>query len=57
MTLNKEERDAIDKKLENPKLIVKCPRCGAELEYREFPTAWQVICKTPGCIQCSLRGI
>lgn len=57
MVLSKEERKEVDKKFENPKLVIKCPRCGAILEYIEFPTAEQVKCPTEGCIQVSLRGI
>lgn len=57
MVLNEKEQNALDIKIENPKLIVKCPRCGAVIEYHEFPTAVRVNCPTKGCIEKSLRGI
>ncbi len=37
-TYTKAEWDALEKKLENPKIKVLCPRCGNEIIYdpREF---------------------
>lgn len=57
MVLNDKERKAVDKKFENPKLTVKCPRCGGLLEYKEFQTAAQVRCTTKGCVEVNIRGI
>lgn len=57
MVLTNEERNALNKKLENPKQPIKCPRCGAAIKYQEFPTAFVAKCTTEGCIKKSLRGI
>lgn len=57
MELTKEERAALNEKMKNPHKVVKCPRCGAELGYKAFETAWSVRCPTEGCISKSLRGI
>lgn len=57
MVLTDKENKAIDQKFENPNRVIKCPRCGALLEYKKYQTASQVKCQTEGCIQVSLRGI
>ena len=57
LQLTEEDREAIHKKLNNPEMIIKCSRCGNNLEYLEFPSGCQVTCKTVGCIQNSWRGI
>lgn len=57
MDLTKEEREAVDRKFDNPKRVVKCPRCGSELKYKEYPTAESVKCEKEGCIEVNIRGI
>lgn len=57
MVLTEQERVALNKKLENPESVVKCPRCGALIEIHNYPTAVRVSCKTEGCIQKTIRGI
>ena len=57
MVLTSEERAALNKKIENPKAVVNCPRCGAAIEYHEYATAIRVNCPSDGCIQKTLRGI
>lgn len=57
MVLTEQERVALNKKLENPESVVKCPRCGALIEIYNYPTAVRVSCKTEGCIQKTIRGI
>lgn len=57
MELSKVEQDALNKKLENPKAYVRCPRCGGVIEYKRFDSAIRVKCPTDGCIEKSLRGI
>lgn len=54
--LTEEEKKAIDKKAKDPDAIVKCPRCGNDLEYFDFVIAFQVKCKNKACIQKSWRG-
>lgn len=53
--LTEEEKKAIDKKAKDPDAIVKCPRCGNDLEYFDFAIAFQVKCKNEACIQKSWR--
>ena len=57
MELTKEEREAVDRKFDNPNATVTCPRCGSELKYKEFPTAASVKCETKNCIEVNIRGI
>lgn len=57
MGMTKQEREAVDRKFDNPKSIVKCPRCGAELKYEKYPTAASVKCESQGCIKVTIRGI
>ena len=57
METTEEERKALYLKLEDRKKNVKCPRCGALLEYKEYPTAQQVKCPTKGCLELNIRGI
>ena len=57
MALSEKERAAVDKKIENPQMHVKCPKCGAEIELTKFDTAILVKCATDGCIKVGLRGI
>lgn len=57
MVLSEKEQAALDRKIGNPKLLVSCPRCGAEIKYTKFATAVVAKCPTDGCIKKSLRGI
>lgn len=57
MVLTENEKKALDEKMTNPETNVKCPRCGNELEYKEYSCGCIVKCKTNGCIEASLRGI
>jgi transcription initiation factor IIE alpha subunit len=57
MVLTENEKKALDEKMTNPETNVKCPRCGNELEYKEYSCGCIVKCKTKGCIEASLRGI
>lgn len=57
MEMNNVERAALNKKLDDPKAKVKCPRCGSLIEYQKFDSATLVKCPTEGCIKKSLRGI
>ncbi len=57
MELNNEERAALNKKMENPNAFVKCPRCGAPIEFIKIGNSVVVKCPTEGCIKKSLRGI
>lgn len=57
MVLSVEERKALDYLIQNPKAVVKCPRCGAVIELQRFETAFVVKCANEGCIKKSFRGI
>ena len=57
MVLNDNERTALNKKIDKPNLLVKCPRCGSNIEYQQLSTAIVVKCTTEGCIKKTLRGI
>ena len=57
MVLNDKERKAIGEKMDNPKAIVKCPRCGNDLRYEDRGASIAVICNTPRCINGGIRGI
>ena len=54
---SKEERKAINKKLENPNDKVLCPRCGKELVFREKGTSYSVKCLSDNCLVANFRGI
>lgn len=56
MVLNEKERRAIGEKLNNPKSIVKCPRCGGTLRYEDRGESIAIICSTPRCINGGIRG-
>jgi DNA-directed RNA polymerase subunit RPC12/RpoP len=51
------EIQAMEAKIQNPKEIVICPRCGGRLLFREWPTAVEVRCETENCLHGSIRGI
>lgn len=57
MEYNERENAALDEKMDHPEKVVICPRCGAELRYRAFKTAWEVKCPTDGCLSFTVRGI
>ncbi len=55
--LSEEEFAALLKKAENPTEAVRCPRCRAELNYRDIGNSYEVKCKTEGCIKLTARGL
>ena len=55
--MNNAEKQALSEKLNNPKKIVKCPRCGNEIIFREYGNSIIVECITKNCIHGGLRGI
>ena len=57
MKLSEEEVRIINKKIENPSLSVKCPKCGTELIFIEGRSSDEIRCGTPGCIKGVIRGI
>ena len=57
MAMNKEELTAIDKKMNNPNIDVKCPRCGKSLKYEEYSNGIKVYCESDTNIIDYLRGI
>ena len=56
MELTEAEKKAVYDKLENKKAMIKCPRCGALLIFKEFDSAEQIKCETKGCIEANFRG-
>ena len=57
MGYSKEERNALQKKMENPSTCVICPRCGKTLKFTQLGSAAVVECETKGCIKEVERGI
>ncbi len=57
MEKTEEEKKALRIKFDNPQKQVKCPRCGKEIIYEEYPNAIAVKCETKGCLYSALRGI
>ena len=57
MNLTDEEKKALNRKIEEPDSVVKCPRCGNVILYKEFACGCKAYCKTDGCIEDSVRGI
>ena len=57
MELTREEEKALDQKWENHDLTVTCPRCGKELENKDFGSSAVVQCQTPGCLCETIRGL
>ncbi len=57
MAMNKEELAAVDKKINNPNIDIKCPRCGKSLKYEEYPNGIKVYCESDIDITDCLRGI
>lgn len=57
MKYNEKENKAIDEKMEHPDKKVICPRCGAELMYREVGNSCEVKCPTENCLKASIRGL
>lgn len=57
MDMNNAEKQALSEKLNNPEKIVKCPRCGNEIIYREYGNSIIVECTDKNCIHGGLRGI
>lgn len=51
------ELDALNKKIMNPDAVVRCPRCGNEITFREVGNSCEAKCKTEGCIKESIRGL
>lgn len=37
--------------------IVKCPRCGKELIYKEAGNSYEVKCPTNECLKMTVRGL
>lgn len=54
---SKNELEALDYKAKHKNEVVKCPRCGKELIYREIGNSYEVECSTVGCIIMTVRGI
>ncbi len=54
---NDQENKALDEKENNPNKKVICPRCGKELQYRDFGNSYEVKCPTEGCLKSVFRGI
>ena len=57
MVLSEEEAKAISKKIKQPEIVVKCPRCGNVLRYQDRGASIAIICNTPRCICGGIRGI
>lgn len=57
MDMTKNEKDALKKKLNNPKSTVKCPRCGNIIIYERRGNSIAVECKTQNCIYGGVRGV
>ncbi|MGN0683550.1 MAG: hypothetical protein ACI4JY_07725 [Oscillospiraceae bacterium] len=55
--MNSKEKQALNQKIKDPNLEVKCPRCGNEILYKEYSNGCTVYCKTDGCIKGNVRGI
>ena len=54
---NEQEKDALDRKLNNPMETVMCPRCEKEIEYLVIGNSISVECPSIGCIHTGIRGI
>ena len=54
---SRKEIEAIEAKLSNPAAVVVCPRCGEELQFKNYNSACEVKCKTQNCLHGVLRGI
>lgn len=57
MAYNDKEREALYEKAENSTAKVLCPRCGAELGYREVGNSYEVKCPTDNCLKLTVRGL
>lgn len=52
-----QEWEALDEKIMHPEKKVICPRCGNELAYKNYGSAWTSWCLTEGCIKEVVRGL
>lgn len=57
MLMNESEKKTLREKLENPKKIVKCPRCGSEIIYEKRGNSIAVECTKRNCIYSGIRGL
>ena len=57
MDMNEQEKEAVLKKIDNPKEVVLCPTCGNELLYEAVGTSARAYCKNDSHIEVTLRGI
>ena len=57
MVLTEDEKKALREKMDNPKKMVKCPRCGNEIIYEVRGNSVAVECKAPKCIYGGIRGL
>lgn len=57
ITMNENDRAALDEKLNSPEKVVKCPRCGNDIIYEKRGNSIAVECKTPKCIYGGVRGL
>lgn len=48
---------ALRAKIDNPQEKVICPRCGKELEFKDYGSSYGAECPTEGCIFGGVRGI
>lgn len=55
--MTEKDYKVLDEKLNNPKKVVKCPRCGNEIIYEKRGNSIAVECRTKNCIYGGIRGL
>ena len=55
--LSDTELDALEKKMANPDMPVRCPRCGNEMLFRANGNSCEAKRQTEGCIKERIRGL
>lgn len=55
--MTEKDYKVLDEKLNNPRKVVKCPRCGNEIIYEKRGNSIAVECRTKNCIYGGIRGL